>query len=300
VDLSTKDSMTEDDQPALWKTSSAAAEGSQWWFLLWLRVHLLLLAATGLIAGWVPEEANKDHLVSGIIAFLMFVALIIGLVLKLARLDDAWFRARAFAENAKGAAWRFMMTPRPDVSAADEAQERTYLEELQEIRDRFPQIEKHLSKFDTGGDELTPKMRQVRTLGTADRLAFYEKFRLQDQINWYRLNAKSNATAESKWFAAILVVESFAIVAAVARVATVHEYNPTGGIAAVAACLVAWSQTKRFSDLANSYGVASQDLRGLRARAEHVHDEEMLRQFVTEVETAVSREHRLWLERRSA
>ena len=136
-------------------------------------------------------------------------------------------------------------------------------------------------------------------MSMTDRHAFYTHHRVRDQIDWYRQRAKSNADAESTWFAAVLIAESLAIVAAVVRILTVHEFNPTGGIAAIAACFVAWSQTKRFSDLANSYGVACRDLNGLRTSAEHVHDEAALQQFVVEVENAVSREHRLWVERRS-
>jgi hypothetical protein len=291
--------MTDADHPALWRSSSAAAQGCQWWFLFWVRVHLGLLAATGLVAAWVPADDKADHVVSGTIAFLMFAALIVGLVLRLAHMDDAWFRARAFAENAKGAAWRFMMKPRPSVVIEDEEEEKAFLEELQQVRGRFPQVEKHLSKYDRGGEELTAKMRNVRSLPIEERLTYYKQFRLQDQINWYRKKAKANANSESTWFALILVAEALAIVAAVIRILTLHEYNPTGGIAAVAACLLAWSQTKRFSDLANTYGVACRDLNGFRTRAEHVHDEVALQRFVSEVETAVSREHRMWVERRS-
>jgi len=291
--------MTNADHPALWRSSSAAASGCQWWFLFWVRVHLGLLAATGLLAAWIPTEPNADHIVSGIVAFLMFAALIVGLVLRLARMDDAWFRARAFAENAKGAAWRFMMKPKAGVQTANEVEESAFLEELQQIRGRFPQVEKHLSKYDKGGEELTEKMREVRAMPMSERLEFYKQYRLQDQIDWYRQKAKANADAESKWFTVILIAEALAIVAATVRILTVHEYNPTGGIAAVAACSLAWVHTKRFSDLANTYGVACRDLNGLRTRAEHVHNETELQQFVADVETAVSREHRLWIERRS-
>lgn len=287
------------DYPALWRSSSAAAQACQWWFLCWVRVHLVLLAATGLIAAWIPVNSNADHVVSGAIALLMFAALVIGLVLKLARMDDAWFRTRAFAENAKGAAWRFMMKAKPDSADEDEAEEKAFLEELEQIRGRFPQVETYLSKYDNGGDELTPKMREVRAMPMADRLGFYKQHRLQDQIEWYRRNAKDNAKAEGAWFSGILVAEGLAVIAAVIRILEIHEYNPTGGIAAVAVCFVAWSQTKRFSDLANTYGVASRDLNGLCTRAEHVHDEAVLGELITEVEAAISREHRLWVERRS-
>jgi hypothetical protein len=227
----------------------------------------------------------------------MFLALLIGLVLKMGGLDDAWFRARAFAENTKNAAWRFMMTPQPTDQADIEREERGFLEELQQIRGRFPQVEKHLSRFQDDGYEITTKMREVRALSTLDRLAYFKLHRLENQIGWYKKKAKMNATSEQRWFYAIIVADGLAVIFAVVRLLTDIEYNPTGGIAALAACLLAWTQTKRFSDLANTYGVASRDLNGLATRADHVHNEDELRAFVEEVDVAVSREHRLWVER---
>ncbi len=202
--------------------------------------------------------------------------------------------------NEYPALWQASTNAAASCQAADEAEEKAFLEELQQVRGRFPQVERHLSKHDPGGDELTPKMREVRAMPIADRLAFYRKHRLQDQIDWYRKKARINAKAESCWFIIILVAEGLAIAAAIWRMLDSHEYNPTGAVAAITACFIAWVQTKRFSDLANTYGVACRDLNGLNTRAEHVHDEAQLQAFVDEVETAVSREHRLWVERRSA
>jgi hypothetical protein len=292
--------MNGNDYPALWQASTNASAGCQRVYLFWVRLHLGLLAGTGVVAAWNPASVVADRGVAIAVGVMMLAALLIGLGLRIGKPDDAWFRARAFAENAKGAAWRFMMKPKPSDQAADEAEEKAFLEELQQVRGRFPQVERHLSKHDPGGEELTAKMREVRAMGLADRLAFYRKHRLQDQIDWYRKKAKINADAESRWFVIILVVEGLAIIAAVWRMMNTHEYNPTGAVAALTACFVAWVQTKRFSDLANTYGVACRDLNGLNTRAEHVHDEAQLQAFVDEVETAVSREHRLWVERRSA
>ncbi|CAG1008750.1 hypothetical protein PHYC_03610 [Phycisphaerales bacterium] len=291
--------MNDPDYPALWRSSNAASISCQRWFLVWVRVHLGLLGATGLIAAWNPIASATDRWVSGAVALTMFFALLTGLGLRVSKLDDTWFRARAFAENAKGAAWRFMTKPKPSTQPEDEAEEKNFLEELQQIRGRFPQMEKHLSAHDGDGAEITAKMREVRAMTVADRLTFYRQHRLMDQIQWYRAKAKVNAIAESRWFVAILAIEGLALVAAVVRMLSVHEYNPTGAVAAVAACFVAWVQTKRFSDLSNTYGVACRDLNGLNTKADHVHDEAQFQAFVNEVEVAVSREHRLWVERRS-
>lgn len=265
--------------------------------MLAVKTHLGLLAITGLLACWSPTSDRWEQAVSIAIALAMFLALLIGLVLKMGGLDDAWFRARAFAENTKHAAWRFMMTPRPADEADTKSQERAFLDQLQQIRARFPEVEKYLSQHQVDGPEIVPAMREIRSLQLAERLTLYKSLRLRDQLDWYTKKAKSNARLEQRWFYAILVADGLAVVLAVVRLLVDVQYNPTGGIAALAACLLAWTQTKRFSDLANSYGVASRDLNGLATRADHVRTEEEFGDFIEEVEGAISREHRLWIER---
>lgn len=289
--------MNDTDYPALYRCSNAASNSCQRWYMIAVKSHLGLLAATGLIACWNPSSEEWERVVSIGIALTMFLALLVGLVLKMGGLDDAWFRARAFAENTKNAAWRFMMTPKPADQIDIEREEREFLEELQQIRGRFPQVERYLSQHQDDAHEITEMMRQVRAYTTTDRLAFFKEHRLQDQINWYMRKAKTNSKSEQQWFIAIIAADGLAVIFAVVRLLVNVEYNPTGGIAALAACLLAWTQTKRFSDLANTYGVASRDLNGLKTRADHVHTEEELRDFVMEVDVAISREHRLWVER---
>ena len=289
--------MRRDDYPSLYRCSDAASRTCQRRYLYAVKAHLGLLAATGLIACWTPVSPRWDRAVSVSIALTMLAALIVGLVLKFAKLDDAWFRARAFAENAKNAAWRFMMTPAQTDHVELEKEEKAFVEELQKVRDRFPQVERHLSKHQDNGAEITSKMREMRTCPVQERLDFFKKHRLRDQIRWYMRKAKANANAEERWFWAILAADGLAVAAAVTRLVCSVDYNPTGGIAALAACLLAWTQTKRFSDLANTYGVAARDLNGIATLADHARDEAGLRRLGEEIEAAVSREHRLWVER---
>jgi hypothetical protein len=228
----------------------------------------------------------------------MFVALIVSFAIKQLKLDDAWFMTRALAENAKEAAWRFMMHPDCVPGANVDAVKTAYLDTLQRIRKRFPRSAKEIvSEGDTGA-EITPRMQAVRAMSTVDRCNLYLKERVHDQVGWYASRAKANLRAETIWFWVILVAEGIAVLAAIVRLSVVHEFNPTGGVVAVAACFVAWLQTKRFSDLANTYAVAFEDLKMIGDRYGEAMTEEALQKLVDEAETAISREHRLWVEKR--
>lgn len=286
------------DYPALWRSADAASRIRQKRFLLLVRVHLSLLAATGVIAGWDPSDPLHEKVVSWSIVGTMLAALIFSFAIRHLKLDDAWFRTRAFAENAKEAAWRFMMHPPCASGAASDPVRTAYLDTLQEIRARFPGLAKEIANEGDKGAEITAKMQEVRSMSIADRCDLYLTARIQDQVDWYASKAKENAKSETRWFWFILVAEGTALLTAIVRITLVQEFNPTGGIAALAACFVAWLQTKRFSDLANSYAVAALDLKMIKERYGMPDSEDSLYKLVEEAETAISREHRLWVEKR--
>jgi hypothetical protein len=282
----------EADYPALWRSSDAAAAAFQRSYFFRFKAHLLLLGATTVVSAWSPPfNSLGDRAANAVVAVLMLVALILTLVLRYERWDDRWFQARAIAENVKASAWRYMMLPDFDDAA--------YLAELQKIRERSSAT-KHLAPFNVGTEEITPRMRQVKSSTTASRTVVYRTQRLEDQITWYRDRASRNAVAESRWSRAVLVFETAAVLVAASRFThPLQQYNPIGPIAAVAAGMLGWAQAKKFSDLANTYLVASQDLVAINSRKRSDDDEAVLKSLVIDVESAISREHRLWVERRT-
>jgi hypothetical protein len=66
----------------------------------------------------------------------------------------------------------------------------------------------------------------------------------------------------------------------------------------VASPLIAWTQLKKYEEQATMYGLTAQELRSVEDRARHVTDEEQFTRFVLTAESAISREHALWLTRR--
>jgi hypothetical protein len=59
-------------------------------------------------------------------------------------------------------------------------------------------------------------------------------------------------------------------------------------------------RTKRFVDLSQSYGLAAQELNSLADLVVHQTDEGSFGTWVQEVEGAISREHTMWLARRTS
>jgi len=248
---------------------------------------------------WNPSDPLHVKIVSWAVVGTMFVALIVSFAIKQLKLDDAWFKTRAVAENAKEAAWRFMMHPACAANPEADPVKSAYLDTLQKIRKRFLGLAKEIASEGDRGAEITQKMQEARAMSTiADRCNLYLKDRVQNQVEWYTKETEANAKSETLWFWFILAAEGTAVLAAIIRLSFVYEVNPTGGIAAMAACMVAWLQVKRFSDLANTYAVAAADLKMIKEQYGSPTTEVALQKLVDEAETAISREHHLWVGKR--
>jgi hypothetical protein len=74
--------------------------------------------------------------------------------------------------------------------------------------------------------------------------------------------------------------------------------NMLGVVTTVVSCVVAWTQIRRFSELAHSYAFTSHEIGLLQPKAAAVKTDDELARFVADCETAFSREHTMWRARR--
>ena len=292
--------MERQDYPALFQAADAASlEGQRSYArLLWSELALTILGAA--LGSLYPAVAQENRVP---IALLTAVALTGALIMKLVnrfRGDDKnWFDGRAVAETTKSETWRYMMRVPPyDNDASCEPE---FIRSLQEIQDARRQVPLDVGSVAPGSGQITEKMRSVRGLPIADRRAFYTTHRIADQADWYQRRAKSNALAASAWFWASLTAQVAALVAAIVRV----QSAAGGGLslislfAALAAAFTAWSQSRRHDELRRAYPLAFQELATMRSLVERAETEEALRQAVDGGEGACSREHTMWMAKRS-
>lgn len=276
------------EYPALYAAASRGSASAQRTFIGTTAAHLVVLAAAailGVIPGTTPRITS---------ALFLVAALFVSVVQKNSRFDDRWFVCRALTENVKSAAWHYVM----DTRGNEEKARSNLLSEIREIRQRLPEHRAHLAGTGIEGDIVTPSMRQAATLPFQEKLALYKRHRIDDQVSWYTKKSASNGRREALWVVGILLLEFVAAILALLAALLGWGISPAAPLAAVAAAGVAWSQTKRFSDLATSYRVAADDLQILRESVASVQDEGALRILVRDVEHAISREHSIWRARR--
>lgn len=281
--------------PALYQAADLASIDGQRAYVRVVRIEILLLllgAAVGSLA------AFEDRLAAGLpfVAAAMFLAAaLIKLVTRERRYDKTWFDGRAVAETAKSATWQFMMRvpPYQDDSTAESA----LVEMLRRTLEARPQLYAGLTPASAGTRQISADMRAMRARPLAGRLDAYRRFRLEDQMQWYRSKSVFHRERGARYFWLSLAIEIFALgVAAASFVAPqLARLNALALLAAVATAATAISQLGRHDELSKSYGLAYQELSLIDGIAERVISEDRLAAVVTDAEGAISREHTMWI-----
>lgn len=280
--------------PALREAANRASAIAQRRFMTLNRVQLGLLCASAFTSGLSFGDTADQKASNWTVCVFMFLSLAVTTALRLGKFDDRWFKCRAFAENFKSAVWRFVMSPRE----ADDAEQK-YLAELEHLRERLPDLQSEFLRLHGTGSRVTDWMRDAHALDLPEKIKLYRKLRVDDQISWYSAKSASNQTLETRWFWAIFCVEFLAIIFAAFQAKELLHVNPVAGVAAFGTVMIAWTQIKRFSDLATSYAIAQGDLQGISDANLNVTDQNEANSLVDAVEQAVSREHSMWLARRT-
>lgn len=252
------------------------------------------LVAAALAAFAIDVELWVERLHAPL-AVLTVVLLVVGFVSELlggrVRLDQRWFQARAVAESVKTAAWRYAMGAPPfEGVEAEEELGRT----LRRIRDDNVAVAADLDRAAGEAVAVTPSMRAARAEAWETRRRIFIAHRLEDQIGWYGGKSVRNGQMARRLRWATLGVQLVAIGLAVARIGD-PRLNFVGTATTVLAGMIAWSQAKRFADLATSYRATHDELAQIGAGIERAPDEAAFLGAVAEAENAISREHTMWV-----
>ena len=294
--------MKEADYPDLFQSADKAALAAQRQYVSVFFLDLVLLVGAGAFALFRSVTTGDLSWIMGIVsAVSMLASIICKLVMRVRRFDRIWFDCRAIAESVKTTAWRYMMCVPPfNTEKSPATSDQELVTELESIRKARPSVIGELAAYPSDSDRITPTMRHTRQLSLSDRKRKYLKERLKDQKEWYRSKAKINADAADKSFWVIIWVQTFAFVLGVVEVVKPKTPNMVAVIVSVAAIIIAWNEMKRYKDLANAYTIAADDLASAEAVWEHIADEKELQKQVIQTEDAISREHTMWLVRRTS
>jgi len=293
---------TDEHLPALFRATDRSSSVAQRTYLGLVRANLVLI-----VVGSVATSLGVPSRDLRVLLWLLgAVALVTGLGLTVFLLqlkpDEQWFGARAVAESVKTIAWLYMTRAGPYRGCSPDHQaDDQFSRDLADILHERPAIDVDVGGSESAAEEITARMREVRSLDVEARKAIYLRDRIGDQRAWYGERARANARASTRWLVATGAAQLSGAVAAVAMVRWPDfTFHLASVLASIAAVLVGWREVMQYGQLGHAYSLAAQELGLIEVRAAHVTTEDDLATFVADAEQAISREHTMWAARRRA
>lgn len=291
------DALTSADFPDLQQAANRASGSGQRWHLSLAGVELagVVSAAVFGAAGLISTGATRSS-VAVLTVLALLTAMLANLLSQQRRHDKDWFDGRAVAESVKTSSWRYMMHVPPYDD--DATCNRIFVQQLVAILNARSEVRHELGGAGATRNQITARMRQIRGLNLEERIAWYLDHRLLNQVEWYSSKAAASRVAAQRWFWASIATQLAALVAAIIAVTVSYSFDIVSVLAATSAAFTAWTNLRRHEDLSKTYSVAAQELLALSDLIEDVASERDFTDIVVESETAISREHTMWVAKR--
>lgn len=300
TDSANKPKITRADLPAASRVAGRAAADAQRKYFWLVGADLALIIVGTIATSWAIQVVAARVALAIVGAVALGLGSLLTLAIRATALDKIWFGARAIAESIKTLAWRYMMRAEPfgpnlDGKQADES----FCKAAEQILEGRRSLGAYLTSANGNADQITAVMRALRDANLTARASCYLEDRIQDQQNWYARQGLAHRSRSTNWLVVIAACQALAVVAAILLVRwPTFDLNLAPILSALATAFLAWLQARRHQDLANAYGLASNELGLILARGSHIVTDDDLSSFVADAENAISREHTMWLARR--
>lgn len=256
----------------------------------WSAVQLILLVVSALFGA-----ASKGFNIPALLGWLALAAsLVPTLLLASGGAQRTWYRGRAAAESVKTLAWKYAVRGAPfDVEPGAEA---AFVRNLTRILHNVRETRWEPTPVDEQ-DVITAQMRTLRAAPLRDRKAAYLNGRIDGQREWYTTRARQSANSARLWTAVAVLAILGGLVGGAFRAFGVVNFDALGAVAAGAAAATAWSQLKQYQSLAVAYALTAHELALVKPALLGTEDEASWTRACRDAESAISREHIMWLAR---
>jgi hypothetical protein len=289
--------LTDDDLPPMFRSADSASMAGQRNTIAWSALQLALLIV-GAVLGGFDIWAGGLNLGALAAAVSLALSLIPALWLAVGNPQRTWYRGRAAAESVRTLAWKFAVRAVPFAGSDDSAETRL-LQDMAAIRRDLRDVGWLAGAG--GPSEITDRMRRLRQQPLDVRQQAYVEGRLVAEHSWYSRKAEKFTRSGNLWTAVSVIATAAGLVGGFLRAVGVIDYDGLGSASAVAAAATTWMQLKQFRPLAAAYGLTARELLAVKAGMETLSaDEAEWARRCSEAEDAISREHTMWLARRSA
>jgi hypothetical protein len=285
-----------DDFPALYRASDQASIAAQRQFVRLTSIELGLMIAAALVGAFTLTDTVLKTALAFTSAVLLTAGICITVIERLVKPERVWYDGRAIAESVKTMAWQYMTgSGQYSIDQGEKADE-VFLSAIHSLLLERKIFASRLGSQYQAGQQITDNMKLIRKLDFADRKKIYLSERIEDQRIWYSRKAETNRHSAARLFIATIIAQFVAIIFAFTLgLLQSSIIQLTGVFTTLATAFMAWNQMKRNEELAQSYGLATQELIFIYEQAAQVKTEEELSSYVISSENAISREHKMWL-----
>jgi hypothetical protein len=292
--------MTENEFPNYYQAADRASISAQSKYLNIIRIDLLAMiiaSAFSIYNYQLTESKLIIYIISGV---LLLLSLILSVILQNKKYEDIWYQGRALAESCKTLTWRFISCSEyfdSNISLI-EAKER-FVNRIKGLSKEFNELSKVMDSRILNRQIITEKMVELRSQNTIERMKYYIVHRLEDQKKWYSDKAEYNIGKSNFWFWLIIISQVVALISIASLIKCPdNNWNFVGLFTTISSSAISWLQLKQHQGLKQAYTTAAQELNFIVALSDTIMTDEELSKFVLDSETAISREHTLWLAQR--
>jgi hypothetical protein len=289
-----------EDLPALHQVANRASLAGQNSYLTLFRLNLSFLVVGSVLSAYNCTSIVIMRSLHSCSAFLLASSFLLTIVIMFKNYERQWYGGRAVAESIKSSAWRYMMGAEPYLLTLEPRDvDGKFVETLQEILGEGDNLSISFGGTLAASPQITNKMTSVRQLQLQERIRIYLNDRISDQRTWYSSKSEHNTSQEKKLFAFVITSQVAALLFAIINIINpLTPLNLVGAFSTLSASFLAWLQVKRHQEQSQSYAVAAHELGCIATQAQYITTDDDFSTFVADAETAISREHILWVARR--
>ncbi|MGP8216788.1 MAG: DUF4231 domain-containing protein [Bacteroidia bacterium] len=284
------------DYPSYYKAADKSSKKAQKNYLLIIGLNLsfMIVAATLAIYSFQCESVKLLlYIISGL---LLFTSLIFSIVLKTKKFEDVWYQGRALAESVKTLTWRYVTCSEGFGKEVENNVDELFTNRLKGLSNEVKSLAKDLDSEILSEAIITNDMIKYRRESLNERKELYLNDRIKEQKKWYSAKATYNKKRYERWFTAIIIWQSLAIISIVYLIKVpTSSFKLVGVFTTLASATIGWLQLKQHQALTQAYTTAVIELNHIETSASSVDSEDKLSKFVLDSENAISREHTLWL-----
>jgi len=289
--------MKDSDYPNYFIAGDSASKKAQKWYVRLIGVDLVLMITSAALSVYNYQSEESKTIVYVISGFILLIALLISIFLRVRKYEDYWYSGRALAESCKTLTWRYIMLSEDfDHSVSAQEAEKRFKNKIVSVKDQFRDLNNVINTKYINLPFITNEMNSVRAFPLDKRVKYYLENRIQNQIDWYSSNAQKSKSHYEGWFTFVIVLQFFALISIAFLIKyPLSNYNLVGLFSTISASGLSWLQLKKYQENKEAYTMANAELNIIKDEARHLKTDDEFSKYVLDSENAMSREHTMWL-----